>query len=146
MKIRMLCMDSQGPYFVEVEGEPVDLPNMPAGAFAVHRNPFAGNARDPQPLYCVTHVSTGGKMAGADSIDFAIRLAREKALLVTSAMYVDEIGKHRTIAESTTRVLDAQYFPHALKRSGPHIVCAACATPTDSIAHPLCAICRGHVH
>ncbi|HZZ04612.1 hypothetical protein [Paraburkholderia sp.] len=141
MKLRMLCRDSDGPYAVEVEGDPVNLPNMPDGAFAVHPNPFAGDFE--QPLFCVSHIATGGKMAGGDSIDFAVSLARKKAKLVSPEMYATEISAHQAIADGVSRVLQASDFPQALERSGPRIVCAGCGTPTDSLARPLCATCSG---
>jgi len=115
MKLRMLCNGKAGepPYFVEVQGAPVDLPNMPVGAFAVHPNPFAGPVHRLEPLYCVTHVETGARMAAADSDDFAIGLARRRATLVTPAMYEQGLAAMRAIAATVieTRVLDPELYP-----------------------------------
>jgi hypothetical protein len=59
----------------EVIGDPVEIEQAPNEVFAVHRVHVGADPRGP--LWAVSHVETGMRIAGGDSIDFAIRLARE---------------------------------------------------------------------
>ncbi|CAB3764203.1 hypothetical protein [Paraburkholderia humisilvae] len=115
MMLRMLCHGKAGsaPYFVEVQGTPLDLPNMPAGAFAIHSNPFAGSVHPLEPLFCVTHVETGARMTAADSNTYAVWLACRKAEKITPAMYAEGLTAMRAIAATATetRVPDPELYP-----------------------------------
>jgi hypothetical protein len=115
MKLRMLCNGKAGepPYFVEVQGAPVDLPNMPAGAFAVHPNPFAGPVHRLEPLFCVTHIETGARMTAADTEAYAVWLACRKAKRITPEMYAGGLSEMRAIAATATgtRLLDPDLYP-----------------------------------
>jgi len=75
MRFHISCKDplSGLSYLEEVIGDVVDIPGFPVGSCAVHALVNAGDA----PLYAVSHIESGWRVAGGDSIDFAIRLARE---------------------------------------------------------------------
>jgi len=60
----------------EVIGEEVLIEQAPSEKFAVHRAHVG--AMEHEPIWAVTHVATGLRVAGGDSIDFAIELARQK--------------------------------------------------------------------
>jgi hypothetical protein len=74
----------------EMIGEPVELPNSCGETFVVHYNPFVKTGLlddegeviwlDPveTEMFRVTHVGTGFRVAGGDSIDDAIALAAAK--------------------------------------------------------------------
>lgn len=61
-------------YLVEVIGDIVDVPGMPPKSCAVHA---LVNAGADAPLYAVSHIESGWRVAGGDSIDFAILRAQE---------------------------------------------------------------------
>lgn len=61
-------------YLVEAIGDIVDVPGMPPQSCAVHA---LVNAGADAPLYAVSHVESGWRVAGGDSIDYAILRAQE---------------------------------------------------------------------
>lgn len=67
-------------YLEEVIGEIVDIPGFPDGSCAVHA---IVNQGQQAPFYAVSHIESGWRVAGGDSIDFAIRLARETVAKVS---------------------------------------------------------------
>jgi hypothetical protein len=76
MRFHITCRNSllDLPYLEEVIGDVIDIPGMPPNSCAVHA---VVNAGPTAPLYAVSHIESGKRVAGGDSIDFAIRLARE---------------------------------------------------------------------
>lgn len=76
MRFHISCrdQDSDTSYLVEVIGEIVDIPGMPPNSCAVHA---LVNFGPTTPLYAASHIESGKRVAGGDSIEFAIRLARE---------------------------------------------------------------------
>lgn len=76
MRFHIICMSrlTLTPYLVEVIGDIVEIPGMPADSCAVHAlvNNGASSA------YAVSHIESGQQLATADTIDSAIRLARDR--------------------------------------------------------------------
>lgn len=74
----------------ETVGDPVGLPNTGGELFVVHFNPFFKNDFSDQylglvpasesELFRVTHVGTGFRVAGGDTIDEAIARATAKLI------------------------------------------------------------------
>jgi hypothetical protein len=60
----------------EVIGEPVLIEQVPDEQFAVHRTHIGASSFTP--YWTVTHVETGFAAAHGDTIDFAIKLARDR--------------------------------------------------------------------
>lgn len=58
---------------IEVIGDIVDIPGMPPDSCAVHALVNLPAA----PFYAVSHIDSGWRVAGGDSIEFAIQQARE---------------------------------------------------------------------
>ncbi|WP_116383064.1 hypothetical protein [Cupriavidus taiwanensis] len=72
--ISFMNRDTGESYLVEAIGDTVDIPGMPPESCAVHA---LVNAGADAPLYAVSHIESGWRVAGGDSIDFAIQRARE---------------------------------------------------------------------
>lgn len=77
--ITLLDQTSGNARLEEVIGEVVDIPGMPADSCAVHAIVSLG------PLYAVSHIESGYRIAAGDDIDLAISLARERAANVDPA-------------------------------------------------------------
>lgn len=72
--ISFMNRDTGETYLVEAIGDMVDIPGMPPESCAVHA---LVNAGADAPLYAVSHIESGWRVAGGDSIDFAIQRAHE---------------------------------------------------------------------
>jgi len=81
MRFHITCGDRAGgtAWLEEVIGDIIDIPGMPVDSCAVHA---MVNTGPYSPLYAVSHIESGQRVAAGDSIDFAIRLARERAASV----------------------------------------------------------------
>lgn len=78
-----LCdRDTNRAYLKEVIGDIVEVPGMPPGSCAVHA---LVNSDPSSPLYAVSHIASGWRVAAGDSIDFAIRMACDRAAKVDPA-------------------------------------------------------------
>jgi len=84
MKFNVTCSSEGRMRRIEVEGEPIDLPNSPAGAFAVHRDVFGD--RDG---FVVSHVETGFRVGRADTAERVIEAAR----IATASRTPEEIAQ-----------------------------------------------------
>ena len=89
MKFHITCSFEGSVRRIEVEGEPVDLPNSPTGAFAVHRDVFGD--RDG---FVVSHVETGCRIARSDTVERAVESAR----IATASRTPEEITKWVSMA------------------------------------------------
>ena len=67
----------------EVIGEPVVIEQLPEEVFAVHRTHVGASGL--MPYWTVSHVETGFAASHGDTIDFAIKLARDKFASKTPA-------------------------------------------------------------
>lgn len=89
--ISMMNPDTLDQYLVEVIGDVVDIPGMPANSCAVHA---LVNMREDQPLYAVSHIESGWRVGGGDSIEYAI----ERAKAIVSK--VDPGARDKRLAEA----------------------------------------------
>jgi hypothetical protein len=125
-------------YRTEVIGEVVELKKFPDEVFAVHANPF-GNRNSQEPFFCVTHVETGARFAGGDSIEFAIAMAHRTAKAKRPDELVAALRRAREVARDTA--------------TSPNVVRQAFAMRSGQIAetnalalNPVCNIeCNGEV-
>ncbi|WP_020201898.1 hypothetical protein [Cupriavidus sp. WS] len=94
MRFHIVCVSqfTNTPYLEEVIGHTIEIPGMPASSCAVHAlvNNGAG------PVYAVSHVESGWRVAAGDSIDSAIRLARDRVAATNPA--VRDAGLKKAIA------------------------------------------------
>lgn len=85
----------------EVIGEPVVIEQCPDEVFAVHRS--AIGEPSSMPYYRVSHVETGLAVGAGDSIDFAIRIARETFAEKTAEEIAKRLKKGRQHRKSMER-------------------------------------------
>ncbi|BEU21608.1 hypothetical protein [Paraburkholderia sp. 22B1P] len=93
----------------EVIGEEVVIEQAPNEKFAVHRGHVG--APDSEPIFAVTHVDTGLRVAGGDSIDFAIELARRTFASKTAEEIERAFKAGRERHEEAVRTLPIGPFP-----------------------------------
>jgi hypothetical protein len=87
MRFKIACR--RGELF-ETVGDPIELPNTDGELFVVHFNPLFKNdfsdeyvvavPASESELFRVTHVETGFRVAGGDTIDEAIERATAKLI------------------------------------------------------------------
>jgi hypothetical protein len=82
-------------YREEVIGEPVEIEQLPGEIFAVHRSSIESSRHFP--FWVVSHVQTGMQVSSGDTIDFAIRLARERFASKTPEQITISLEKGRAI-------------------------------------------------
>jgi hypothetical protein len=82
-------------YREEVIGEPITIDQVPGETFAVHRTNIG--APSTMPYWTVTHVETGFAVSHGDTIDYAIRLARDSFATRDPEEIADRLGKARAM-------------------------------------------------
>ncbi|MGO4154377.1 hypothetical protein [Cupriavidus sp. YAF13] len=92
-------------YLEEVIGDLVEIEGMPENSCAVHA---LVNKGPEEPFYAVSHIESGHRVAGGDSIDLAILQARETVAWMLATHPTKEIHSSTARAVEKRRQLDVR--------------------------------------